>query len=333
MKPINIGIIGFDGVVALDMVGPVEAFSTAMVDGEKERCYQTSIIGMTMRPFVAESGIVLKPHYSLADRIDLDTVIIPGGQGLRKTSAGDRVAQWIRERAPRIRRIASVCTGIYGLAPSGLLDGRHITTHWRFTQEVARRFPQLKVDGNALFRRDGKFYTSAGVTAGIDLALALIEEDYGARVALGVARELVVYLKRPGGQAQFSEPLQFQIESADSFGDLASWIRGHLKADLSVPALAGRACLCARHFSRRFKRAFRRSPAEFVEQLRLDEARNRLGNQGATIDQVATSVGFGNADVFRRAFARKFGVNPTEYRRRFESRRGNRRSSLLQHSR
>src|SRR5204862_3503529 len=133
----------------------------------------------------------------------------------------------------RIRRIASVCTGIYGLAQTGLLDGRHVTTHWRFTQDVAHRFPKLKMDGNALFRKDGKFYTSAGVTAGIDLALALIEEDYGPRVALAAARELVVYLKRAGGQAQYSEPLQFQLESADSFSDLAAWILGHLDCDLS----------------------------------------------------------------------------------------------------
>jgi transcriptional regulator GlxA family with amidase domain len=325
VKPIKIGVLGFDGVAALDIIGPLEAFSTATIDdgNAHKRCYQTSIIALTARSFVSESGVVFKPHLSFSDRHEIDTLIIPGGSGLRKAPINARVASWIANHAGRVRRIASVCTGIYALAPTGLLDGRHVTTHWRFTQDVARRFPKLKVDTNALFRKDDKFYTSAGVTAGIDLALALIEEDHGTRVALTVARELVVYLKRPGGQAQYSEPLQFQTETADSFGDLTAWMRGHLQDDLSVQALAHRACLCARHFNRRFKREFRQTPAAFVEDLRLNEARRKLGARGATIENIAASVGFRSADVFRRAFARRFDVPPSDYRRRFEIQAGN----------
>jgi transcriptional regulator GlxA family with amidase domain len=325
IKPINVGILGFDGVAALDMIGPLEAFSVATVDDRRTRRqgYATSIIGMGARSFVAESGVIFKPHRSFPDRYEIDTLIIPGGIGLRKISINARVASWIASRAPRIRRIASVCTGIYGLAPTHLLDGRHVTTHWRFTHDVARNFPKLKVDANALFRKDGKFYTSAGVTAGIDLALALIEEDYGMRAALAVARELVVYVKRAGGQAQYSEPLQFQTESADSFGDLIAWVRGHLQDDLSVETLAKRACLCVRHFNRRFKREFHRTPAAFVEDLRLSEARRRLGTPGTTIDSVAASVGFRSADVFRRTFARRFDITPSDYRRRFKVPVGN----------
>jgi transcriptional regulator GlxA family with amidase domain len=315
MKPLTIAFIGFEGVAALDLTGPSEAFAVAEMEGKK--CYRTSIVGLTSRPFAAESGIVFQPHCSVADKIDIDTLIVPGGPGLRTAITNARVASWISTNAPRIRRIASVCTGIYGLAQTGLLDGRHVVTHWRFAHDVARRFPKLKMDGDALFRKDGKFYTSAGVTAGIDLALALIEEDFGTRVALRVAREMVVFLKRPGGQAQYSEPLQFQTQSADSFGDLVTWMRGHLQRDLTVEALAKRACLCPRHFARRFTKAFQRTPAVFVQDLRLNEARRRLSHNAATVDSIAASVGFRSADAFRRAFQHRFKVSPTHYRHRF----------------
>jgi transcriptional regulator GlxA family with amidase domain len=319
MKPISVVILGFNGVAGLDLIGPLEAFAAAQL--EKQKCYDAKIVGLTARTFTAESGVFFRPHAVLADKIDIDTLIVPGGPGLRNRAINARVASWIFKRAHRIRRIASVCTGIYGLAPTGLLDGRNVATHWRFTHDVARRFPKLKMDGDSLFRKDAKFYTSAGVTAGIDLALALIEEDFGTRVALAVARELVVFLKRPGGQAQYSEPLQFQTEAADTFGDLVTWMCGHLQQDLTVEALARRACLCARHFSRRFTKAFRRTPAAFVEDLRLNEARRRLSANGATtIESIAASVGFRSADAFRRAFQRRFGVNPTHYRRRFQVR-------------
>ncbi|HEY2124295.1 MAG TPA: helix-turn-helix domain-containing protein, partial [Chthoniobacterales bacterium] len=215
---------------------------------------------------------------------------------------GAVIAKWVASRAPRIRRIASVCTGIYALAPSGLLDGRKVTTHWRFAQDLARRFPKLRVDPDALFLKDGPFYTAGGITASVDLALALIEEDHGPRVALSVARELVIYLKRAGGQKQYSEPLEFQINSTDRFADLTSWMLGHLRSDLSLEALARRAALSPRHFHRRFKQAFGGTPAVFVENLRLDEARRRLTERTQTIERVADSVGFHSDDAFRCAF-------------------------------
>src|SRR5262249_42159802 len=271
-------------------------------------------------PFVSESGILFKPHTTLQKAPALDTLMIPGGPGLRNPQTQATVATWVKSRAPRIRRIATVCTGLYGLAPTGLLDGRRVTTHWRFARDVAQRFPKLKVDVNSLFLRDGPFYTGAGVTSGIDLSLALIEEDYGPSVALAVARELVVYLKRPGGQEQYSEPLKFQTESADRFGDLAAWMQGHLDHDLSVDALAARACLCPPHLSRRFKDIFGASPAKFVEDLRLGEARERLSMAEQNVESVARSVGFRSPDAFRRAFERRFGINPTHYRKRFDLR-------------
>jgi transcriptional regulator GlxA family with amidase domain len=283
------------------------------------------VLGLTRHSFVAESGIVFMPRHNLQSVPALDTLIIPGGSGLRKPETNDHICAWVKRHAGKIRRIASVCTGIYGLAPTGLLDGRRVATHWRFADDVATRYPRLKVDRNALFIKDGNFYTSAGVTAGIDLALALIEEDYGAQVALSVARELVVYFKRPGGQEQYSEPLQFQVHSSGSFADLIPWISSHLRQDLSLEVLASRANLCVRHFSRRFRETFGAPPAEFVQNMRVEEARRRLSCRDNNVQDVADSVGFGSADSFRRAFERRFGISPTAYRGRFGvSRRGQR---------
>jgi transcriptional regulator GlxA family with amidase domain len=322
MNPRRVGLVGFDGVMALDLVGPIDAFSTPTVagnDGAPRRCYEVVIIGFSARPFVSESGVLFKPHTTIRRAPPLDTLIVPGGPGLRDTRTQLAVAAWVKPRAATVRRIASVCTGLYGLAATGLLDGRQVTTHWKFARDCAGLFPRLRMDADALYIKDGPFYTCAGVTAGIDLSLALIEEDLGPSVALAVARELVVYLKRPGGQEQYSEPLRFQTRSADRFADLAAWMQGHLHENLSVEALARRACMGARHFNRRFKDAFGTTPAAFVEDLRLGEARERLCLADRGVESVARSVGFKSADAFRRAFERRFGINPSSYRRRFRS--------------
>lgn len=306
--------------MALDLVGPVEAFDSARIyqgKGQSGRGYEVIIIGLTGRPFVAESGVVFQPQRTLQNAPILDTLIVPGGKGLQKPYIAKMVSAFVKARALRTRRIVSICTGIYGLAPTGLLAGRKVTTHWRFAPDVARRFPDLCISDNAIFVKDGPFYTSAGVTAGIDLSLSLIEEDYGSRAALAVARELVVYLKRSGGQEQYSEPLQFQTQSVSRLSELTTWILSHLNENLSVETLAAKACLCPRHFSRRFKIEFGATPADFVERLRLDEARRRLSIGDNSVENVGTSVGFKSADAFRRAFERRLGVNPSDYRQRF----------------
>src|SRR5437763_4945357 len=323
MRTLRVGLIGYDGVQGLDIVGPSDAFTVAALPGDHgtpERCYEVVIIGLTGKAFRAESGLLFHPHTSLRDAPALDTLVVPGGRGARIGRASAIIAAWISKRAPKIRRIASVCTGIYAVAPTGLLDGRSVTTHWRFAHDLGRRFPKLKVDPDALFLKDGPFYTAGGITASVDLALALIEEDYGPRVALAVARELVVFLKRSGGQKQYSEPLEFQINSTDRFADLASWMVEHMRGELSLAALAKRVCLSPRHFVRRFKQAFDGTPAAFVENLRLDEARRRLSERTQTIENVASSVGFQSDDVFRRAFQRRFGVKPSSYRSQFDAR-------------
>jgi transcriptional regulator GlxA family with amidase domain len=323
---LRVGFVGFDQLTALDLVGPAEAFSTAVLkrpDGKLRNVYEVFILGLTSRPFVSESGIVFQPRCTLQAAPKLNTIVIPGGRGLRDADVSRRIANWIKSRASQTRRIVSVCTGIYGLAPTGLLDGRHVTTHWRFAADVAARFPKLKVNANALFLKAGRFYTSAGVTAGIDLALALIEQDFGRECALAVARDLVVYLKRTGGQEQYSEPLQFQAQSIDRLSETASWISSNPGQNLSIDALAGRACLSRRHFIRRFKAAFGQPPGIFVQARRLDEARRRLCGGKASIEAVADSVGFKSVDAFRRAFTHRFRVTPSKYQRSFGRRDNN----------
>lgn len=320
MTPRRIGFLGYDLVTALDFVGPADVFATASCL-DPRGAYEVVLIGAGGRPFRSDAGITFVPGAAMRGDLSLDTLIIPGGEGLREPATNARVSAWLKSCAGSIRRVASVCTGIYGLAPTGLLDGRRVTTHWRFAADVARRFPRLRVEPNALFIKDGPFYTAAGVTSGIDLSLALVQEDLGPQVALSVARMMVVYMKRPGGQEQFSEPLRFQTQSSDRFADLAAWVAGHLRGDLSVDALAARAGVCARHLSRRFKQVFGSTPAAFVERLRLDEARRLLSSDRAAIEAVAESVGFGGADSFRRAFERRFGITPTGYRGRFGTQR------------
>lgn len=273
----RIGFLLFDGITALDVAGPMEAFASARIPHGTTKCYELLTIGLTKKDVVAESGLILKPRTTLIECPRLDTLIIPGGQGFREARTNRIVANWVKSLAATSRRIASVFTGIYGLAPTGLLNGKTVTTHWRFADDLSRKFPALKVDANALFLNDGHLYTSAGITAGIDLCLTLVEEDYGRSAALTVARELVMFMKRPGGQEQYSEPLQFQVESTDSTAEVAAHIRSHFNRDLSVDTRASFAHLSYRQFSRRFKAAFGTSPAAYVEAVRLDEAAGRLG--------------------------------------------------------
>ena len=326
----RVGIVGYDGVNALDLAGPNEVFADAftwtqgrtMGGAQNEagaRAYDVICLSPDGKPFRSESGLTMNPVCGLADAPAFDTILIPGGVGIRRSETLTPIAAWLRERAPTTRRVASVCTGIIALAEAGLMNGRRATTHWAYAAEVARRYPAIRLEPDAIFIRDGAFATSAGITAGIDLALALVEEDLGPSAALAIARMLVVYVKRSGGQRQYSEPLRFQVRAKGRFADLAAWIPANLSADLSVEALAARVNCSPRHFARLFKEAFAAAPAEFVEALRLAEAAERLVSTSATVDVIADSVGYASGAVFRRAFERRFGVIPTHYRDRFGS--------------
>lgn len=320
MGTLTIGLVGFDRIQALDLVGPADTFqlaNEALPGGAPG--YETLVVSSGGRSFLSQSGLRMAADASFDDAPELDTLIVPGGMSLRlDPGIAASVASFLRRRTGNTRRMVSVCTGIYAYGAAGLLEGKRATTHWGFAEDVVRRFPGVRLDCDSIYVRDGSYYSSAGITAGIDLALALVEEDFGERIALQVARNLVVYLKRSGGQAQFSEPLQFQIRAADRFRDLSQWMLGHLSADLSVEALAGRLGLGTRHFSREFRATFGLSPAAYVERLRLDEARRRLLGRVRSIESVARAVGFASADGFRRAFERSFGVGPREFRRRFQ---------------
>ena len=321
MSPKTVGLIVFEQVTAADLTGPAEVFSRANIsngNGCESSCYNVLMLGVTAQPCRTESGIVVKPHTDLGSAPPLDTVIVPGGSGIHDAKVTKKIAKWLNHRASTTRRIATLGSGIYALAATGMLDHRQVATHWRYERDVARRFPALRVNANCLFVKDGQFYTSAGAMAGIDLSLSLIEEDCGTRVALSIARELVVYLKRTGCQEQYSETLQFQSKSVSRLSELTTWIISHLNENLSVETLAARACLCPRHFSRRFKKEFGTTPAAFVERLRLDEACHRLSIRDNSVENIAASVGFKSAAAFRRAFQRWLGVKPNDYRRRVD---------------
>jgi transcriptional regulator GlxA family with amidase domain len=306
-------------MMAADLMGPAEAFSRPKIatdDGDDRRCYKVMTIGISGKSCVTESGIVVRPQIDMQHAPPLDTVIVPGSSGIQGPKINNRIADWLNRRAPSTRRIAALGTGIYALAATGLLDDRQVVTHWRFAKDVASRFPKLRVNPSNLFVKDGPFYTCAGGTSAVDFSLALIEEDYGRQVALGLARELIIHVKRSGAQEQYSESLQFQVQSSDRFADLPAWILCHLGHDLSVDALAERAGMSRRNFTRLFHKTFGKTPSEFVAEARIAEARRRVLVPRNNLESVAASLGFKSADVFSKAFERRVGVRPRIYRAR-----------------
>ncbi|MFC6840076.1 GlxA family transcriptional regulator [Xanthomonas theicola] len=246
-------------------------------------------------------------------------MLIPGGIGSRRLDSDTRLLAWRRQRAATTRRMVSVCTGIYILAATGLLDGRRVTTHWRYASEVARRYPALDIQPDPLLLRDGRFATSGGLTAGMDLALALVEEDLGAAVAMEAARDLVMHVKRPGNQAPFSMLLAAQIRGAGRMAGLLEWLLDHLPETLSVERMAEFLAMSPHNFRRVFAAAFATTPARFVERLRLEQARLQLTSREGSIQRIARVVGFNSADTFHRAFRNRCAITPGEYRQRFGS--------------
>jgi transcriptional regulator GlxA family with amidase domain len=248
----------------------------------------------------------------------VDTLLVAGGEGAEVAAADPALVEWVRQRATQARRVASVCTGAFLLAAAGVLDGRRAATHWLYCAKLAQRFPAVRVESDPIFVCDGPVWTSAGVTAGIDLALALVEEDLGRSMALSVARYLVVFLKRPGGQAQFSATLSLQT-AEDIFGALHDWITGHLAEDLSLSVLANRAGMSERSFSRHYAEATGLTPARAIERLRVEAARRLLSESRLPVKRIAQRCGFGSEETMRRSFLRLLTVTPQDYRTRFSS--------------
>jgi len=323
----RLAILGYDGVAAINLVGPLEAFSNAREQDESGNdfpCYDVSICGCTGGRFTSDTGVVFCASELNDNQPEaFDTIIIPGGTGLHCARTCAAVAEWIKIHAESSRRVASICTGIYALASTGLVDGKRVTTHWEHAREVATRFPKVKVEESALFLKDGKFYSSAGATAGIDLSLALIAEDFGQQHALRVARRLLVYLVRDGGQEQYSEPAPLEVSNevvhtevnAGRMQKLVDWIAKHLGDELKLVKLAKQARLTRDEFIGQFSQTFGVTPGLFVKNLRFNEARRRLA-RGEPAVNVARELGF-QETYFTQEFRRRYGALPDEYQRRF----------------
>lgn len=323
--PRRIVIVTYPGLQPLDVVGPAEVFGGASdlvatwVDGKPTRpAYEVEVVAEVAEPLIARPGAYsITPAKSLDQcRGFIDTLIVAGGNGVLEAEESEPLVEWIRNAANRSRRVASVCSGALLLARAGLLDGLRATSHWASCAELSRRYPEVKVDPDPIFVQDGRIWTSAGVTAGMDLSLALVTEDLGEDVALEIARWLVLFLRRPGGQAQFSSHISAPAVRPGLRG-LQLWIADHLDSDLRVEALAERALMSPRNFARAFRKETGVTPANYVETLRIERARQLLEGPPEPIDRIAIGCGFGTPETMRRAFARRLGVSPVEYRQRF----------------
>ncbi|MFJ8538220.1 GlxA family transcriptional regulator [Streptomyces sp. NPDC093591] len=303
----------FDGVQSLDVTGPLEVFTGA--EKSAPGTYRIRTASLDGGPVRASSGLTVVPDDSLAEAPDPHTLVVPGGEGTRSPRPG--LTDWLREYGPRAERLVSVCTGALLLAGAGLLDGRRATTHWAYCDKLARDHPAVEVDPDPIYIRDGHVATSAGVTSGIDLALALVEEDMGRDVALALARHLVVFLRRPGNQAQFSAQLAAQTAQREPLREVQRWIAEHPDADLTVEALAARASLSPRHFARAFQSETGTTPGRYVDRVRLEHARRLLEDTGDGVEEISRACGYGTPEAMRRAFVKSLGTAPAEYRRRF----------------
>jgi len=314
-----IDVLAYPAVQLLDVTGPVQVFASAndVVAGAGGLPpYVLRVVAQGGQGVTASAGLALAAGPLTPVGEALDTLLVAGGEGAEAAAEDPTLVDWVRERATQARRVASVCTGAFLLAAAGILDGRRAATHWKYCAKLAQRFPAVRVEPDPIYVCDGPVWTSAGVTAGIDLALALVEEDLGRSVALAVARYLVVFLKRPGGQAQFSEALALQT-TEDKFGALHDWINRHLADDLSLAVLADQAGMSERSFSRRYAEATGQTPARAIERLRLEAARRLLSESRLPVKRIAQRCGFGSEETMRRSFVRLLSVTPQDYRARF----------------
>jgi transcriptional regulator GlxA family with amidase domain len=314
----RIAILALPGVQMLNLAGPMDVFSAANKLLRGGEAYSVQIVGLTLDPIVAENGVRLLPDASIAMELeDVDTLLIAGSPSISQFEDHPEVMAWISRASRQVRRLGSICTAALLLAQTGILNGRRATTHWNSTARLIEMFPDIEVDPNRIYVKDGPVYTSAGVTASMDLALALVEEDHGRGVALRIAKELILFLQRPGGQSQFSVHLAAQVSEIGPIRDAHEWILGNLASDLSVEALAARAGMSGRNFARLFKQQIGITPGDYVETVRVEAARRILEESDTPLKKVASLCGFGDQSGLRRAFGRRINVTPVEYRQRF----------------
>jgi transcriptional regulator GlxA family with amidase domain len=314
----NIVLLAPQGVQSLDVVGPAEVFWEAARRLGNPDAYRVQVMGTSGEPIRGTGALRFLPDRTIQDLDEpIDTLLVAGDPSFQELDPA--VSQWLARRAPESRRYGSICTGVFLLAAAGLLDGKQVTTHWECAEKLRHDYPNLKVDSDQIFIRDGKLSTAACVTSGIDLALAMVEEDHGRDIALIVARYMVVFLKRPGGQSQFSAHLTAQIADKGPIQSIADHILSDLRSDLSVETLAGRANMSTRNFSRVFLRDIGVTPADFVESARVDAARRLLQDSSMPLQRIADRCGFADLHSMRRVFRRSLGVGPTDYRATFQT--------------
>ena len=317
--PRAVVILTYPGVLALDLAGPLDVFGMAgwLHSAEASRLpYQLSVQAPGGRPVEAAFGPSFQTQPLQTADSPIDTLIVVGGPGAETAARDTELIDWLRNKTRTARRVCSVCSGAYLLAASGCLTNHRATTHWNEAKRLARMYPDVTVEPDRIFIKEDRIWTSAGVTAGIDLSLALVEEDLGRTLALKVARMLVAPLKRQGGQSQFSDLLALQSKD-DRFGPLHEWIAGHLTADLTVASLASRAGMAPRTFVRTYARRVGQTPARVVEAIRVERARLALEDTRLSVKDIARLTGFGDDERLRRAFLRTLHVSPAEYRSRF----------------
>ena len=312
------------GVEILDLVGPLQVFARASEMHARENpgsppIYSVEVATVSSsRSLIANCGVRITADRTFREvRGKIDTLLVAGGDAIEQNEIDPEAVRWLKRISPRIRRVGSVCTGAMLLARAGLLDGRRATTHWNWCQTLIKRAPRARVDADPIFVRDENVYTSAGVTAGMDLALALVEEDHGSRLALQVARNLVLYLRRPGGQSQFSAALSLQLTDRKPLRELEAWVLDNLQKPLTVPLLAERVAMSPRNFARVFTKEMKTTPAKFVERLRVEAARRRLEESHNSMEMIADECGFGNVNSMRNVFQRTLKIAPGQYRRHF----------------
>jgi transcriptional regulator GlxA family with amidase domain len=317
--PLRILIVAVPPVRSLDLMGPAEVFGDANRLRGGDRAYAVEIVSAGDERLIAthtKTGLVGDQTYRECDA-HFDTVLVAGGDGARYARFQPEFLEWLRKRCTGARRFGSVCTGALVLAKAGLLDGRTATTHWHWCDELSRDYPLVRVDPDPIYVKDGNCYTSAGVTAGIDLSLALVEEDFGSGLALQIAQMMVVFLRRPGGQSQFSATLAAQSSDNPILNDLLVWLADNVRRDLSISMLARRAAMSPRNFARLFTQTVGKTPGKHIEDLRLEIARRQLESRRSSLPEVAKASGFKSAEVLRRVFVRRLGTTPGQYRKSF----------------
>lgn len=314
----TVAVTAYDHMNLLDLTGPLQALATANRLVDPDRRYDVHVVSADGGAITTGCGLqVLTAAFDSLQGLRVDTLIVPGGCAGSRFEAPAALAHWVAQIAPTVRRVCSVCTGAFVLAEAGLLSGRRAATHWHWAEQLEERFPSVEVDADRIFLKDGAIWTSAGVSAGIDMTLALIEEDLGHRVAIETARELVVFVKRAGGQSQFSVPLKAQTTRDARFADLHAWMAANLRGDLRIESLADRAGMSARTFARTYASSVGRTPAKTVDAMRLEAASRSLEETTLPLKAVAAMAGYADEQALRRAFQRQLGVGPGDYRARF----------------